>query len=327
MRKFKWLVIPFTGCVVLSAMAFSKSNRLPVDNFEKNVIYGHNINNEGKDQQLGLDVYWPANAVKGKKYPLVVLVHGGSFINGRKEGLGKACQALADSGFVAATIDYRLGWNRGGGIVTCQTDLTDMKKATYRAFQDAHAALRYLVAHADKFYIDPNWVFIGGGSAGAVTALNTTYLRQEDADETIGKDVTKNMGGLDNSTNDLTTKVKIRGICSMWGGLPDTLLVNKKTAVPTIFFHGTKDIVIPFDSGHWGSKCDNFPALYGSAAIYRRVRDAGLPAQLNYIIGGKHGPDEYTHEQMMSNTACFFHHVMKGDARSGSWSDVVTGCR
>src|ERR1700733_12569255 len=52
----------------------------------KNVVYNNSvINYKGSEQELALDVYKPANA-KDKKFPAVILIHGGSFIGGDKKG-------------------------------------------------------------------------------------------------------------------------------------------------------------------------------------------------------------------------------------------------
>jgi len=290
------------------------------------VIYGHNINWKGADEKLDLDIYWPPNATKGKKYPVLLMIHGGTFIGGNKNGFGPSLKQLADSGFVGVSINYRLGWKVPKISDGCNADLSDNPFAIYRALQDTHAALRYLVHNAEKYYIDKNWIFVGGGSAGAITALSVTYITQPYADK-IMPQVTKKLGGLYNSSNDLTDKYKIRGICDMWGALPDSTLITASNAVPTIMFHGTADKVVPYDHGTWRNNiCPNYPMLYGSACLYRQLRKYNTPVILTSVIGGKHGPTELNHEGIMSNTACFLHSVIKGTAHSGSYTTIKTGC-
>ncbi len=48
------------------------------DTLEHNVIYGSNINSEGKKQDLVMDIYYPKDRAEGKKYPMVMLIHGGT---------------------------------------------------------------------------------------------------------------------------------------------------------------------------------------------------------------------------------------------------------
>lgn len=326
MLDFKSILISITITVFFISFKTACYSQTGL-NIEKNVVYGHNLNHQGKDEKLDLDIYLPSKLQKGKKYPLIVLIHGGTFINGKKEGLGKACASIADSGFVAVTINYRLGWDIPKKSDGCNADFTTLAKANYRANQDTRAALRFLIDNADKYHIDKNWIFIGGGSAGGVTAMMANYEDQSFFDKEY-PGFSKELGLLDRGSNPSTTTYKIKGMCSMWGGLSDSTTINANNAVPTIFFHGTGDIVIPYEHGHWrGDQCPNFPAVVGSACIYRRIQSFGKPGLLNLIIGGKHGPDEYTHEQMMSNTACFLHSVMNGTAHSGVYTDVVMGCR
>lgn len=79
----------------------------------------------------------------------------------RKEGMIVYCQEFAKRG--AATINYRLGRD--------QSNKDDQIVASYRAQQDAIAAMRFIVNNANIARIDTNWLFIGGSSAGAVTLL------------------------------------------------------------------------------------------------------------------------------------------------------------
>jgi len=171
-----------------------------------------------------------------------MLIHGGTFLNGKKEDMAALCRQMADSGFVAITINYRLGWDYttlGGGCATL--DVNGLMLANYRAIQDAHAAMRFIAANADKYHVDKNWLFVGGGSAGAITALNVAYNTDKKIlDESLAMTVAK-LGSIDTASNAYTTKFKIKGICDLWGALSDSTLINKKTALPTIFYHGTAD--------------------------------------------------------------------------------------
>jgi poly(3-hydroxybutyrate) depolymerase len=298
------------------------------DSIERNVVYGSNINAGGKQQKLDMDIYYPPNVATGKKYPLVLIIHGGSFLNGRKENMSPICQQLADSGFVAVTINYRLGWNATSALGGCNTiDINSLTQATYRATQDAHAAMRFLAANAAKYHIDTKWLFIGGGSAGGAIALNIVYHTQKFADEKLSAAVA-GLGKLDTAGNTLTAKFKIKGICNMWGALTDSTLINKSTALPTIFYHGTADKTVPYDKGYYIiPNCNRIPQVFGSACLYRQTLAAGKATVLNTSIGGKHSPTEFTAKVIASNTACFFHQVMRGKALSGSYYNAVLGCR
>jgi poly(3-hydroxybutyrate) depolymerase len=318
--------------IVLGSVAWRSGNSEKIviqqrDTSERNIVYGSNINSEGKNQALNMDIYYPPNIVDGKKYPMVMLIHGGTFLNGNKENMGALCKQLADSGFVAVTINYRLGWNALSALGGCASlDINSLTLANYRGIQDAHAAMRFLVSNAKKYHIDTKWLFIGGGSAGGVIALDITYLTQKFASEKLGNAVTT-LGNINNAGNIYTDKFKIKGICDMWGALPDSTLITKTNAVPTIFYHGTADKTVPYDKGYYIPNCTRAPELYGSACLYRQTLAAGQTAVFNTSIGGKHGPTEFTGKIMMSNIACFFHHVMQGTAKSAGYYNAQEGCR
>lgn len=294
----------------------------------RNVVYGSNIMADGKTTQtLTLDIYYPPNMLAGKKYPMVMMMHGGTFFSGSKENMAGICKQMADSGFVAVTINYRKGWNVASAIGGCQTiDVNSLTMANYRAFQDGHAALRFLTENAAKYHIDSNWLFVGGASAGGVMALNIAYFNQKAADDKFSQ-IVGSLGKLDKVSNTSTQKFKIKGICNMWGALSDSTLINAKTAVPTIFYHGTADKTVPYDRGYYIPDCNRLPELYGSACLYRQTIAAKQIAVMNTSIGGKHGPVEFTNALIASNTACFFHKVMLGKAKSAAYTDAVVGCR
>jgi acetyl esterase/lipase len=105
-----------------------------------------------------LDVYLPATLTAGTLAPAVVWIHGGGWTGGTKNETraGEICATLAAAGYVAVSIDYRLGdgaW---------PTNLHDCKNA-----------VRFLRAHAAEYHIDPKRIAVAGGSAGGHLALMT----------------------------------------------------------------------------------------------------------------------------------------------------------
>lgn len=287
------------------------------------IQYGANIDTSGKMETLTLDLYYPAGANTSKKYPFVMMIHGGSYINGDKADMKGNCAILADSGYVVASMNYRMGWRNGTG--TCDGDTASQKLAAYRALQDANAAMRYLVANADKYAINTDWLFIGGNSAGSSLALNTTYITDAIA-KTMLPDTRAALGPVNTGGNTYTNTFKIKGVCNMWGALPDSNLITAASGVPTISFHGTADSVVPYDIGH-NQSCPNMSIIYGSACIHRRLVAYNVPVLSNFVIGQGHGPAAYTHEFLMGNTACFFRRLVQGiPITSKVYTSLVSSC-
>lgn len=103
---------------------------------------------------LKLDLYLPAGARAGQDVPVVVLVHGGGWGSGFRAEFAPMAVRLAQRGYAAATIDYRLSG-----------------EARYpAAIHDTRAAVRWLRAHAGQYHLDPQRVALAGGSAGGQIA-------------------------------------------------------------------------------------------------------------------------------------------------------------
>lgn len=108
---------------------------------------------------LKADVYYPEG--KGKKFPGILLVHGGGWISGSKENLRPMAQHLAGKGFLAMTVNYRLA-----------------DRAKYpAAVEDLHAATAFL--KGSDLPIDRDRIAILGASAGAQLA---TLAGQQNTD-------------------------------------------------------------------------------------------------------------------------------------------------
>ena len=135
-----------------------------------------------KDLNLDMDIYYPKESTAELRSPLLVLIHGGAFYNGDKQDIGypELGHYFAERGYVVASINYRLGF---------KPLAPDVDRAGYRALQDAHAAVCYLIANADEFGIDTTNIFVAGTSAGAITALNLAFMEEKNRPES-----TKNNG-------------------------------------------------------------------------------------------------------------------------------------
>lgn len=115
-----------------------------------------------------LDLYLPdaesGAGVHGKARPAVVWIHGGGWINGTKsEGRAKEfCTTMARAGYVAASIDYRLG--RG---------------AWPQNLYDCKNAVRFLRTQGGRYGIDAARIAAAGGSAGGHLALMVGFTADQ----------------------------------------------------------------------------------------------------------------------------------------------------
>ena len=74
---------------------------------EQSIVISENVSyKKVKQADLQMDIYQP-KSVSGKR-PAVLLIHGGGWISGSRQNQAVMAQKLAQKGFVAATVSYRL---------------------------------------------------------------------------------------------------------------------------------------------------------------------------------------------------------------------------
>ncbi len=290
----------------------------------KDISFAENVKTyDNKSENLQLDIYLPEDADTSKQYPLVLCIHSGGFLVGNKEQTANLCAGFAKSGFVAATLNYRLGWGKDRSLA-CNGDSLELKKAIYRAVQDTKASLRFLVHNAHQYSIDTNWIFVQGASAGAVTTLHTAFMKQNNIEKFLPKNVVESFGSIDNSGNNLTDHFTIRAICNCWGSFCDVNLIDSSNALPGIFFHGAMDKVTPFEKGNVYS-CDKFMTAYGSKSIYDKLQQLQVPAIAHFEKDMGHNLAKELF--YMENAICFFKKIVNKDTiTSAVYNTTETSC-
>ncbi len=124
---------------------------------------------------LNLNVWTPADApANGATLPVLVWIHGGSFMNGSGSVLEYDGANFARDGVVCVTINYRLS---AEGFLFTESDVADGRANL--GLQDQVAALRWVQQNIAAFGGDPSRVTIAGESAGAMSV--TTLLAMPSA--------------------------------------------------------------------------------------------------------------------------------------------------
>ncbi len=112
------------------------------------------------DRQLRLDLYLPAG--KTESIPGVIVVRGGGWRQGDKQGFARIAEALAARGFAAASIEYRV--------------LPEAKFPA--AVHDTKVAVRWMRAEGKRYGIHPGRIgAIGGSAGGHLVALLATSAK------------------------------------------------------------------------------------------------------------------------------------------------------
>ena len=198
-----------------------------------------------KKLDLFMDLYLPDDS--SHNHPLLVLLHGGAFFFGDKSerNMRGWSEHFAKCGYAVASVNYRMGF---------AISKSSIQQCGYQAVQDAHAALRYLVAHAEEYRIDPEHIFLAGTSAGSITALAAAFMNDNNCPPYVAKHkLVKKCGRLHTSGNEYRNEVKIKALANMWGALYDLHELDG-CRIPVVSFHGTADKVVPFDFGFPSSR-------------------------------------------------------------------------
>lgn len=209
-------------------------------------------------------------------FPAVVCIHGGGFRAGKRESYDKLCLTLAQRGYVAITVTYRLA-------------------PAYpfpAAVHDCKAAVRWLRANAAKYGVDPARIGATGGSAGGhlaqflgVTAGVKEFEGEGNLDQSSAvacvvnyygpSDLTKSYGASVDAAEvlplffggDLTTKRREHIV-----GSP--LYWVTPAAAPTLCIHGTEDKYVAYEQATW---------------LIDRLKASAVEAELITMQGAGHG--------------------------------------
>lgn len=236
-------------------------------------------------QDLTMDVWLPVNDTVRLR-PLILVAFGGGFVVGSKEDadMQALCDTFARKGFVAASINYRKGLNAA--------DDASAERAVYRAAQDWSAVIRWFREYPDSFRVHPDYIFIGGASAGSFAALHSQYMGDANRPASTFAQpfpfTAPDLGCLDCSGNAFGHSSRALALVNLWGAIGDTNWLEAADSVPLISFHGTDDLIVPYGYGFPFTALLTLPRVYGSSLIAARCDHVGLQQQFVSFAGIGH---------------------------------------
>jgi acetyl esterase/lipase len=238
--------------------------------FEKNIEYSN-----PDDQHLQLNMARPKDGAG--PFPAVICIHGGGFRAGTRESFNGLCLQLAERGYVALTVSYRLA----------------PKYQFPAAVYDVKAAVRWMRANAEKYQIDPDRIGTTGGSAGGHLAqflgVTSGVSKFEgdggNAEYSSSVKCVVNFYGPSDFTKSYDASVDAKDVLPLFlgGNLEQErhrhiesspLYWVTPEAAPTLFVHGTKDAYVAHEQAEW---------------IVERMKAADVEATLMTIEDGDHG--------------------------------------
>ena len=208
------------------------------------VVYGVGTSATGNPFNLLMDVYEPVGDNLEQR-PVVILAHGGSFIFGTRTNpvMVNTCTALAERGYVAASIEYTL-WPLALGF----PDSLDILDIVVSSMGDIRTAMRYFNEDGltdNEFRVNPDVISIGGYSAGAIIACHQGMLDANDVLPAFIDEAIEAKGGLDSLGTNLEYSADPFSILSLAGAIYDTEFIDENSA-PIFSAHGDADETVPY---------------------------------------------------------------------------------
>lgn len=242
----------------------------------ENVVFEPNIEYTNPDgQHLQLDLARPR--MGEGPFPAVVCIHGGGFRAGTRQSYDGLCLRLAQQGYVAVAVSYRLA----------------PRYQFPAAIHDVKAAVRWLRANASRYHLDPDRIGVTGGSAGGHLAqfLGVTGdLKRFEGDGGHPEQSSRvacvvNYYGPSDFTKSYGKSVDAAQVLPLWLGgnleqarqkhiLASPLYWVTPDAAPTLCIHGTEDKYVAHEQAVW---------------LIEKLKAASVEADLLTLQGAGHG--------------------------------------
>lgn len=238
------------------------------------------------DREVKLDLYLPKQPAS-EKIPCIVVIHGGGWRSGDKTRFAAQAAHLAERGFAAACIGYRL-----------------LPEVTFPApVVDCKAAVRWVRANAAAHGIDPDRIGATGGSAGGhLTAMLATShaVKELEGDGGNAGVSSRIQAAVAMATPaDMTRIAEWSGTDPKLAALISPVTHVDKDSAPMLLLHGSKDTLVP---------------MAQSELLLEKYKAAGASAELVKIPDGIHAfwnGDRWFDDVMARTTAFFRQHLGK----------------
>lgn len=227
-------------------------------------------------EELYMDKYVDPTVPYDGKRPVLIYAFGGGFAMGSRSSAFQLPYYghFTSRGFVVLAIDYRLGVKppKDGKVEDLPVPEgfeTRFDYAVRIACEDMIDATAFALEHADEWGIDAGKIILSGSSAGAMTSLNAAY----------------EVAGEREFSSRLPEEFNYGGVISLAGCIyvPETAPVWKRTPCPILFFHGSDDPTVPFNTRPQGGCW-----CYGSNYLHEQFVKLGYSHWLYEETGSDH---------------------------------------
>jgi len=263
----------------ISAFTFAQCDgRYQTEIFSSVTVTEINYSDVYTDNEHKMDIY-TANGDTATNRPVILYMHGGSFTAGDKttSDCVDFCESMAKRGYVAASLNYRL--SDFSFLFSNEIQYETVLKAV----SDAKSAIRYFrkdFAAVNTYGIDPNTIFVGGYSAGAVIAVHLAYIDSISDLPTTPinvQTIVNNVGGtngLEGDAGNYGYSSDLSGVISFAGGINDINWIDGNDE-PLVSVQGTDDLTVNYNCGP-GQNIASVLTLCGSGEMHPKADAVGL---------------------------------------------------
>ena len=274
------------------------------------IKYGSNIPLVGFDSDLFLDVYAPQGDDNTSRATLV-LAHGGAFVSGTKTQIREICRSYARKGYVVASIAYRLINDPS------VSDSVAFSEGVIMSIADMRAAIRFLrdnAQNANDYGIDPDNIFAGGVSAGAIIANHVAYFDSGDTAPDYIQTHLNNHGGIEGNTNDINVSSAVSGVIAFSGSIVRDKWMDNNADIPIYMVHEEFDQVVPCNRE--ATDIFPFPILaYGACEMETKASELGINFEFEFIPSSNshvgYFSDETQSQELIDASALFISNIIQ----------------
>tara|TARA_Y100000766_G_scaffold75937_1_gene64295 strand:- start:15507 stop:16694 length:1188 start_codon:yes stop_codon:yes gene_type:complete len=239
------------------------------------------------DSGLDMDIYQPANDTVTSR-PLLIFAHGGTYVAGNKNNptMVSLCEAFAKRGYVTASIQYRLT-SPLNLILPNAYDI--FSQTVLNSVSDMKAAVRFFrkdfFENGNSYGINPNQIFVGGNSAGAVTAAHLSVIDENQVPNEF-QSYFDLAGGIEGNSGNYGYSSEVSGAVLLAGAINSLDFIDADDR-PIVSLHAIDDNTIFYN-------CENaignssLPILCGAGEIHNKLDDVGIINDLYTFQSGGH---------------------------------------
>src|SRR5262245_26960177 len=219
------------------------------------------------------DLYLPPSFEPGKRYPGVLIIHGGGWTGGKRDAAREINigTTLASNGYVCMSIDYLLH------------DPQSNKPCWPQNLHDCKTAVRWMRANRERLHLDADHIGVIGGSAGGHLSCLVGVTQSRDGldpagpygDESCAVNCGVDLYGPVDFSNskDIAALRKTRSEAPELYKAFSVLTYLDKGDPPILIMHGTADLTVP---------------IAQSELLAEALRKHGIEHRLEIVEGAPH---------------------------------------